>query len=195
MCLLEVMITMLIVLGLFTGQLFGPQVFFIIMLVGVPVALFVYWLNIRFAERFAGFAVGGRVPWTGPALETDQAEAYLAQQEYDAALYQFQEALKKARGPQRLPLLFKLAETAQLAQHWDEALHWWREILGAKRGVKAEQRAAVMFRMAELLQTQYNDRRAAARLLQRVRTEHPDSEYARYADERLRRLTTQRPDA
>lgn len=147
----------------------------------------------RFADGVVSmFTGGGSLPSSAAELMTDQADGFVQQQEYDAALYEYEQALRRAKGRQRPKLMLRLAETALLADHPDEAMRWWRQALNHKKGLSEDERAGAMFRMAEVLQERKGDGRGAARLLAQVREMYPASKFAGYAEDRLRQIVAGR---
>ena len=187
------LLIVVLIIGIAISGATGMNLALVLGIVLVPAFLLTIFLRNSFADGFTWFLTGGGAPATSAAtLQTDLAEGYLQQQEYDAALYAFQDALRKAKGAQRGPIMLRLAETAQIAEHWDEALRWWREALALKKGLSADQRASAMFHMAEVVHGHYRDTPGAVRLLARIREEYGGTEYATYAEERLRALVEQR---
>ena len=143
----------------------------------------------RLADGLTSTLLGtGRPADSAAELRTDVADGLVQQQEYDAALYAYEQVLRRTHGTRRASLMLRMAETAMLGQRADEALRWWREALAQRKGLSPEQRAGALFRMAEVVQTMQGDLRAAAQLLQRVRDEYPGSKYAGYASDRIRDL-------
>ena len=189
---ISIMITMIIILLLVGGTPTPGEL--IMMVCGLTVAFVVLTaLRNRFADGLASVFLGAGDPASSAAeLMTDRAEGYFQQQEYDTALYEFEQALRRARGAHRPRLMLRLAETAVLADHAEEALRWWREALQSGKKLNDEERAGALFRMAEVLQTRMGDPRGAAKLLAQVHRDYPGTRYATYAEERLRSLTQER---
>ena len=194
--LLSILFTLLIIMFLIVGGVPTLWELLWMLIVAAPLLAGLIYLRNQMAEGFVSTVLGMGAPPTSAAdLRTDEADGYFQQQEYDAALFAYEQALRRAKAEQRGPLMLRLAETAMLAGHPDEALRWWREALGQKKGMSDEQRAKAVFRMAEVVHERDGDPRAAARLLAQVRRDYPGSKYASYAAERLRDLARDHPDA
>lgn len=191
--LISVLVSVAILMLMVTGgaPTFADLVLFT--LVAGAAFVVVVFIRNRFADGLVNvFLGGGAPPTSAAALMTDTAEGFVRQQEYDAALYEYEQALRRAKGPQRARLMLRLAETAVMAEHPDEALRWWRESLAQKKGLSDEERACAQFRMAEVTQTHLHDVRGAAQMLVRVRDEYPGSKYASFAQDRLEAITANR---
>lgn len=191
--LISMLMTLLIIMFLLTGGTPTLGDVLLMVAIGVPGFALIVYLRNRFAEGFVTTFLGMGAPAMSSAdVQTDEADGYVQQQQYDAALFAYEQALRKAKGAQRAPLMLRLAETAMLADHPDEALRWWRHALQQKKGLTDEQRARTLFRMAEVLRDREGDLRGAAQLLAQVQRDHPGSKFASYAEERLRDMARER---
>ena len=185
---ISVLVSVLIIMMLVAGFSSPAQLgFFIIIMIGALVVGLV--VRNRLADGLTSTFLGtGRPSHSAAELRTDVADGLVQQGEYDAALYAYEQVLRKTHGPRRTSLMLRMAETAMLGQRKDEALRWWKEALSQRKGLTDEQRAGALFRMAEVVQTSQGGARTAAQLLQRVRDEYPGSKYAGYASDRIRDL-------
>ena len=182
----------LTIVALLIGGIPTPAEALMVLVIGVPMYLMLVFVRNRFADGISSLFLGGGAPPVSTAeLRLDTADGYAHQQEYDAALYAYEQALADAPRAQRATVMLRLAETAVLAGRPDEALRWWTAALKQKKGMSPEQRAGALFRMAEVLTTTSNDVPGAARLLKQVRDDYPGTKYATFAADRLRELVRQ----
>ncbi len=191
--LVSMLVTLVIVMVL-VGGIPTLGEFLVILAFAVPLYMLVTFLRNRLADSLvSGFLGGGAPPTSQAEMQLDVADGYAQQQEYDAALYAYEQALNRATKAQRGTVMLRLAETATLAGRAEEALRWWGEALKQKKGLSPDQRAGALFRMAEVVNSTSKDVRTTVQLLKRVLDEYPGTKYASYATDRLRVLVAQPP--
>jgi len=196
MFLLNILITVLIMMMLLVGGIYSWWDALILLAIASPVMLVTYLVIARMGNRLGGFLAGeGAMPESAGTLRTERGDSLVVQGEYDAALYMYEQDLKRATPKQRGPHMCKIAETAQLAGRWDEALRWWAEALRQPRGLSEEEQARAYFHIAEIRQMHFNDPQGAARTLADLRQKFPGSKYATFAEERLRNIVREPPSS
>jgi tetratricopeptide (TPR) repeat protein len=164
-----------------TGDISGMEILYIIMF-----AVLIIPVGILGAE----LAAQALVPDSSKGLKllkvNSAAERKVAEDDLPGAIAEYESAL--AKDPNDVAARLRMADLCQEAKEYEKAATAYEALAGKPRGLNVGQRCSVLTQLSEIYARHLGQMEKAREAVQKIIDLYPDTDYAKFAGERLKNL-------